>query len=199
MRRKRPRYIETLPRRGFRFIFPLEHSSDSDAESVALPHTVTPPEKPERWQEIEKLFHAARERPESRRAAFLEEACAGDGALREEVESLLAHKEAGSFLESPAIEVAAKALAQDDSELRREHGGRANENGQHGFPLPDSRKAGWRRHGDRVQGGRYQVGPEGGAEIPAHGLGERSHGAGALPAGGAGRLGAQSSAHLHGL
>jgi len=75
--------------------------------------------KPERWQEISRVFHAALERPESQRAAFLEEACGGDGALREEVESLLAHKDAGSFIESPAIEVAAKALAQDDSELRR--------------------------------------------------------------------------------
>ena len=42
-------------------------------------------------------------------------------------------------------------------------------------------------------------GPQGGAEIPAHGPGEKSRGAGAIPAGGAGRLGAQSSAHLHGL
>ena len=74
---------------------------------------------PGRLQEIEKIFHAALERPESQRAAFLEEACAGDGALREEVESLLAHEDAGSFIDSPAIQVAAKALAQDESEVRR--------------------------------------------------------------------------------
>ena len=73
----------------------------------------------ERLQEIEKIFHAALERPASQRAAFLEEACAGDRALREEVESLLAHEETGSFIESPAINVAAQALAQDDSEVRR--------------------------------------------------------------------------------
>ena len=74
---------------------------------------------PDRLQEIEKIFHGALERPASQRAAFLAEACAGDGALREEVESLLAHEDAGSFIDSPAIQVAAKALAQDDSEVRR--------------------------------------------------------------------------------
>ena len=74
---------------------------------------------PDRLQEIEKIFHGALERPEGQRAAFLTEACAGDGALREEVESLLAHEDAGSFIDSPAIQVAAKALAQDESEVRR--------------------------------------------------------------------------------
>ncbi len=67
-------------------------------------------------KEIERLYHAALERPESQRGAFLAEACAGDSALRDEVESLLAEGEHGaSVLESPAIEVAAKALAEDES------------------------------------------------------------------------------------
>jgi serine/threonine protein kinase/tetratricopeptide (TPR) repeat protein len=71
------------------------------------------------WQEIERLYHAALERPESQRGAFLEEACGGDSALRDEVESLLAEGEHGaSIIESPAVEVAAKALAEDDSQLR---------------------------------------------------------------------------------
>src|SRR5208282_621958 len=77
----------------------------------------------DRLHQIERVFHAALERPASQRAAFVEEACAGDGALREEVESLLAHEDAGSFIESPAIQVAAQALAQDDSEVRRAHEG----------------------------------------------------------------------------
>jgi len=46
--------------------------------------------QPERWRKIEEIYHAALECEESRRPAFLAEACAGDGALREEVESLLA-------------------------------------------------------------------------------------------------------------
>ena len=75
---------------------------------------------PERWEKVAQLHRAALEREGSERSAFLREACGGDEDLRREVESLLSYegKEA-SFMESPAIEVAAKALAQDDSELRR--------------------------------------------------------------------------------
>jgi len=45
----------------------------------------------------------------------MEQACAGDEALRRRVESLLAHsaQASRSFLEEPALEVAAKALAED--------------------------------------------------------------------------------------
>jgi serine/threonine protein kinase/Tol biopolymer transport system component len=72
---------------------------------------------PERWRQIERLYHAALEREESQRAAYLHEVCAGDDALRQEVESLLAQQTAaGSFLETPALEVAAKALAEDHSQ-----------------------------------------------------------------------------------
>jgi non-specific serine/threonine protein kinase/serine/threonine-protein kinase len=47
----------------------------------------------------------ALERPSSSRAAYLDEACAGDTELRAEVESLLAsHEEAGEFIESSAID-----------------------------------------------------------------------------------------------
>jgi serine/threonine protein kinase/Tfp pilus assembly protein PilF len=74
----------------------------------------------DRWREIERLCQAALERPENQRAAFLDQACAGDAALRDEVGSILAQGEHGaSFIESPALEVAAQALAQDDSEVRR--------------------------------------------------------------------------------
>jgi len=44
---------------------------------------------PTRWQEIERVYHAALERPLTERAAFLAESCAGDAELRREVESLL--------------------------------------------------------------------------------------------------------------
>ena len=60
--------------------------------------------KPERWERIESIFHKALEAEESRRAAVLEESCAGDEDLRREVESLLAHhNEAGGFIETPAF------------------------------------------------------------------------------------------------
>ena len=68
--------------------------------------------QPERWREIERLYHAALEREGRGRVAFLKEACAGDEELRHEVESLLASDaKAGSFIESPAMEVAARSLA----------------------------------------------------------------------------------------
>jgi eukaryotic-like serine/threonine-protein kinase len=66
-----------------------------------------------RWQKVERLCHAALEREASQRAAYLAQACEGDDELRREVESLLAQeKTAEGFLESPALEVAAAALAK---------------------------------------------------------------------------------------
>jgi eukaryotic-like serine/threonine-protein kinase len=73
--------------------------------------------KPERWQQLEQLFHSALERALAERAAFLDEACAGDDSLRKQVEALLsAHGEAGSFIENPAFEVEARLLANDQNE-----------------------------------------------------------------------------------
>ena len=70
--------------------------------------------KAEQRKKIEDLCYAALELEESKRTAFLREACGGDDALRREVESLLAQEEkVGSFLEAPALEMAAEALAQD--------------------------------------------------------------------------------------
>ena len=45
---------------------------------------------PERWQQVERLYHVAQEQPPAERAAFLDAACAGDADLRAEVDSLLA-------------------------------------------------------------------------------------------------------------
>src|SRR5580658_3265725 len=67
---------------------------------------------PEQWKRVDGLLQAALERPPADRAAFLRDACAGDEALEREVHSLLAsQQEAGSFLESPALDVAARAIA----------------------------------------------------------------------------------------
>src|SRR5215470_17096871 len=70
----------------------------------------------ERSQRVEQLYHAARERDPSQRAAFLQQACNGDDALRREVESLLA-EDAGvqSFLEAPALEFARKMSGEDSN------------------------------------------------------------------------------------
>ena len=62
--------------------------------------------KPERWQQLDTLFHSALEREPHDRASFLDEACAGDQQLRREVEALIAaNEQAGSFIEKPALEL----------------------------------------------------------------------------------------------
>ena len=56
----------------------------------------------------ELLFHQACERPAHERAAFLDQACAGDPAQRRRVEALVqAHANPGSFLQAPAVELPA--------------------------------------------------------------------------------------------
>jgi serine/threonine protein kinase/Tfp pilus assembly protein PilF len=73
----------------------------------------------ERLREIERLYHAALEQDESECDAFLQTACAGDEALRREVESLLAYgKRSNNLFESPALEAVARALAKDESHER---------------------------------------------------------------------------------
>jgi serine/threonine-protein kinase len=68
---------------------------------------------PERYQQIGQLFRVALELEPSQRAAFLAEACAGDEALRREVESLLSsHEQATAFIAAPALAVAAQGLAE---------------------------------------------------------------------------------------
>jgi len=70
----------------------------------------------ERWKQIDRLLQSVLERPLEEREAFLRNACAADGQLEREVRSLLrAQQQAGSFLERPAMEVAARALGQPQS------------------------------------------------------------------------------------
>ena len=59
------------------------------------------PMTPERWQRIERLYHAARARAPSERARFSPK-LAEDEELRREVESLLSEPESGDrFLAEP--------------------------------------------------------------------------------------------------
>jgi serine/threonine protein kinase len=74
--------------------------------------------EPERWRQIERLHDAAQELEAGPREAFLDQACAGDQDLRREVESLLASVDGEeAYLEAPALQVAAKALARE--QIRR--------------------------------------------------------------------------------
>jgi eukaryotic-like serine/threonine-protein kinase len=57
---------------------------------------------PERWERVKELFLSAVERPSEDRPAYLDQACAGDAPLRDEVEAMLrSHQEADGFLEPP--------------------------------------------------------------------------------------------------
>ena len=63
----------------------------------------------ERWRQIDEIFHSALKVEESQRAAFLLETCSGDESLRLELERLLAlHAKAENFLESAAVDIAAR-------------------------------------------------------------------------------------------
>jgi len=69
-----------------------------------------------RWEHIQELYHAALELEPTQRSAFLEEACGGDEAVCREVEALLAgHEKAGSFLQTPALDLAAQTVAETPS------------------------------------------------------------------------------------
>jgi eukaryotic-like serine/threonine-protein kinase len=71
---------------------------------------------PERWRQVEEIFHAALLRRESERVAFLVHACASDLALRREVEALLAQQASG-FLEGPAVASAASTVSDAGDSL----------------------------------------------------------------------------------
>ncbi len=67
---------------------------------------------PERWRRVEALYHAALARDARDRALVLGDACAGDDALRRDVESLLARPaSAEAFLGEPAVVMAARLVS----------------------------------------------------------------------------------------
>ena len=70
---------------------------------------------PNRWQEIDRVYQAALQRPPSDRPAFLAEACKGDPELRREVDSLLAHASEKGVLDRPAWAAAVTGLTTTDS------------------------------------------------------------------------------------
>lgn len=66
----------------------------------------------ERWARVRELFETAGHHPPATRSVWLETACTGDEALREEVEQLLdASDAAGGFLERPAVSELGMLLA----------------------------------------------------------------------------------------
>jgi len=67
---------------------------------------------PERWHAITEIFHEALARDAVSRVSYVADACADDGALRNEVEALLAaHEEAGSFAVAPRAPAGIRLVA----------------------------------------------------------------------------------------
>ena len=71
---------------------------------------------PDRWKQVDDLFQAVLEQPPEERDAFLRRACGPDEQLEREVRSLLSsQQQVGTFLQTPAIEVAARDLSGQQS------------------------------------------------------------------------------------
>ena len=67
----------------------------------------------DRWKQLDSLLQSVLEHLPEERDAFLQRACAGDEPLERQVRALLsAEPDAKRFLERPALEVAARSLAE---------------------------------------------------------------------------------------
>ena len=68
--------------------------------------------QPEKNERVAEIIERALELEPDQRAALIVDLCAGDDDLRAEVESLLEFQErAGDFIEAPAYQLAAEAIA----------------------------------------------------------------------------------------
>src|SRR5262249_35040151 len=68
----------------------------------------------ERWEQVKQIYDSALRHEASQRAGYLDQACARDAPLRREGESRLASEaRAESFIETPALAMAAGLLAQE--------------------------------------------------------------------------------------
>ena len=103
---------------------------------------------PERFQQIEELYHAAREGTAEERAALLAQT---DPELRREVESLLAQRTGGEFLDRPAIQNAPELLEDPTvTEIGR---------GRSPGALPYRKQTRRGRHGRGLSGRRHAIRP----------------------------------------
>ena len=67
---------------------------------------------PERHRQIGDIYRAALELEHAERAAYIAEACGGDEALRQDVESLLEYDaRSAGLIDQSALEVVARSLA----------------------------------------------------------------------------------------
>ena len=147
--------------------------------------------RPERWRQIDDILQAAFERAPGDRAAFLDHACAGDSDLRREVEALLASDQrANSFIEAPAVQMAAPLLVEHAG------GSLVGQSIGHYQVISLLGKGGM---GEVYLGAGRSAGSSGRAQVPAVEPGLRSGAAAAFRARGQGRLGPQLSERRHDL
>src|SRR5580692_5929506 len=67
-----------------------------------------------RWQDLNKIFDSAIERPPAERAAYLDKAVGRDSPLRRKIDALLdADRKTAEFLEQPCFQIS--GAAQNDS------------------------------------------------------------------------------------
>jgi eukaryotic-like serine/threonine-protein kinase len=70
----------------------------------------------ERWKQVDTILQSAMERTPEELDAFLRSACGDDEALNREVRCLLSMEQrAGGFLQHPAVDIAARALADRET------------------------------------------------------------------------------------
>src|SRR5438874_7499390 len=73
---------------------------------------------PARLQTVEEIFHAALDQDPKEIARFVNSACAGDEALRREVEALLgSHERASTFIETSPASIATRIIEAGQSDL----------------------------------------------------------------------------------
>lgn len=88
---------------------------------------------PERWRQIERIYHVALERPPRERETFVENEGHGDEGLRLAVHSLLRRAaSAENSLDEPAVEVAAQAMHRPEAPAMPETIGRYRVTGKLG-------------------------------------------------------------------
>src|ERR1700704_6116857 len=69
------------------------------------------------WKQLDSLLQSVLERPPEERDAFLRRACTGNEPLERQVRALLsAEPDAKHFLERPALDVAARSIAHDQTD-----------------------------------------------------------------------------------
>ena len=72
---------------------------------------------PQHWLDVERLFHEALALPPQRRTQFLDDSCAGNDALKHDVQSLLDESAEDDFLEKPALDPDATRFQPPTSSL----------------------------------------------------------------------------------